>query len=782
LRASPLADNVIVTISILRRAVAVSLALCPFGQLHALESFVVRDIRVEGLQRISAGTVFNYLPVKVGDTVTEQGAQEAIRALHKTGFFRDVRLERQGEVLIVSVVERPSIGSVRIVGTKEISEDDLKKGLKELGLAEGRVYNRSLLDRVEQDLRQQYFSRGYYAVLIKATATPVERNRVAITIDVSEGNPARIRQVKIVGNSVFDEDDLLDEFTQGPAPWWAWFSFLSSRDQYSKQKLAGDIERLRNYYQDRGYLEFAIESTQVTITPDKERLYITLNIREGKKYSIRDFKLAGTFVVPEEELKGLVTIKPGQVFSRKQVTETTKKITERLTNAGYAFANVNAIPEIDREKSQVFFTFYIDPGKRTYVRRINFSGNVSTRDYVMRREMRQLEGSWYAADKIQRSKVRLQRLGYFEDVNIATPAVPGTQDQVDMNVTVKERSTGNILFGVGYSDADGILLNASVNQNNLFGTGNELSAAIDTSKSTRNLNIRHTNPYLTQSGISQSFSLYSTKFDAANAGTAAYNSTTQGVGLVYGVPLSEDNRVFLGFDIERVKISTTTTSSQISQDFVAQYGDDNFIYKGTLGWTKDTLDSRIFPTSGLILSLSGEAAIPRSDLQYYKGTAAATGYLPLTEDFTFRAKGEIGYGAGYGDTTELPFYKNFYAGGSTTVRGYKSRSLGPRDSKEPFDPIGGDRRVLANMELLFPLPGATQQDAKSMRLSWFVDSGQVYGPGQTLDLGELRYSTGLAFNWLSPVGPLAFSYAFPLNEKPGDQVERFQFTLGVPLR
>jgi outer membrane protein insertion porin family len=782
LRASPLADNVIVTISILRRAVAVSLALCPFGQLHALESFVVRDIRVEGLQRISAGTVFNYLPVKVGDTVTEQGAQEAIRALHKTGFFRDVRLERQGEVLIVSVVERPSIGSVRIVGTKEISEDDLKKGLKELGLAEGRVYNRSLLDRVEQDLRQQYFSRGYYAVLIKATATPVERNRVAITIDVSEGNPARIRQVKIVGDSVFDEDDLLDEFTQGPAPWWAWFSFLSSRDQYSKQKLAGDIERLRNYYQDRGYLEFAIESTQVTITPDKERLYITLNIREGKKYSIRDFKLAGTFVVPEEELKGLVTIKPGQVFSRKQVTETTKKITERLTNAGYAFANVNAIPEIDREKSQVFFTFYIDPGKRTYVRRINFSGNVSTRDYVMRREMRQLEGSWYAADKIQRSKIRLQRLGYFEDVNIATPAVPGTQDQVDMNVTVKERSTGNILFGVGYSDADGILLNASVNQNNLFGTGNELSAAIDTSKSTRNLNIRHTNPYLTQSGISQSFSLYSTKFDAANAGTAAYNSTTQGVGLVYGVPLSEDNRVFLGFDIERVKISTTTTSSQISQDFVAQYGDDNFIYKGTLGWTKDTLDSRIFPTSGLILSLSGEAAIPRSDLQYYKGTAAATGYLPLTEDFTFRAKAEMGYGAGYGDTTELPFYKNFYAGGSTTVRGYKSRSLGPRDSKEPFDPIGGDRRVLANMELLFPLPGATQQDAKSMRLSWFVDGGQVYGPGQTLDLGELRYSTGLAFNWLSPVGPLAFSYAFPLNEKPGDQVERFQFTLGVPLR
>jgi len=762
-----------------RRALALSLALIPFHEVLGMDSFVVRDIRVEGLQRISAGTVFNYLPVKVGDKFTESGAQEAIRALHKTGFFRDVRLERQGEVLIVSVVERPSIGTVRILGTKEISEEDLKKGLKEIGLAEGRVYNRSLLDRVEQDLRQQYFSRGYYAVLIKATVTPVERNRVSITIDVSEGKPARIRQVKIVGNSVFEEDELLDGFTQGPAPWWA---FFSSRDQYSKQKLAGDIERLRNYYQDRGYLEFAIESTQVTITPDKERLYITLNIREGKKYSIRDYKLAGTFVVTEEELKAHVTLKPGQVFSRKLVTETTKKLTERLTNAGYAFANVNAIPEIDREKSEVYFTFYIDPGKRTYVRRINFSGNVSTRDYVMRREMRQLEGSWYAADKIQRSKIRLQRLGYFEDVNIETPAVPGTQDQVDVNVAVKERSTGNLLFGVGYSDADGFLINASVNQNNLFGTGNELSFAIDTSKVARNIVIRHTNPYFTQSGVSQAFNLYSTKFDAANAGTAAYNSTTQGVGLVYGIPLTEDNRIFLGFDVERIKISTTTTSSQVSQDFVAQYGDDNIVYKATLGWTKDTLDSRLFPTSGLIFSLSGEAALPSSDLQYYKATAAATGYLPLTETFTFRAKAEIGYGDGFGDTDQLPFYKNYYAGGSTTVRGYKSRSLGPRDTKDPFGPIGGDRRVLGNLELLFPLPGASQQDAKSMRLSWFADAGQVYGPGQTLDLGELRYSTGLAFNWLSPVGPLAFSYAFPLNEKTGDEAERFQFTLGVPLR
>ena len=410
----------------------------------ALEPFVVKDIRVDGLQRIAAGTVFNYLPVKVGDTLTEQKSQEAVRVLFKTGFFRDVRLDRDKNVLIVYVIERPSIAGIKITGTKEMSEEDLKKGLKEIGLAEGRVFNKSLLDRVEQELRQQYFARGYYAVTIRPTVTPLERNRVDINIEVAEGEVARIREINLVGNKLFSDKPLLKLFTLGPKSWYA---FFSSRDKYSKQKLAGDLERLRNFYQDQGFLEFNIDSTQVSISPDKEKIYITVNITEGKKYTVTGFKLAGTFVVPEKDLSDLVSIKAGSVFSRKEVTESTKKMSDRLANDGFAFANVNAIPDVDKDKSQVSFTFFVDPGRRVYVRRVNFSGNVATRDVVMRREMRQMEGGWYNAEKIQRSRVRLQRLGFFDDVNVETPAVPGVADQVDVNVSVKERPTGNLLLG-----------------------------------------------------------------------------------------------------------------------------------------------------------------------------------------------------------------------------------------------------------------------------------------------------------------------------------------------
>src|SRR6266566_2446139 len=402
------------------RLLALLCCVLPTSAVQAIESFLVKDIRVEGLQRINPGTVFNYLPVKIGDTISDQVSQDSIRALFKTGFFKDVRLERDGGVLVVQVVERPSISGIRITGTKELSEDDLKKSLKEIGLAEGRVFNKSLLDRVEQELRAQYFSRGYYAVVIRPTVTPLERNRVEIQIDVNEGSTALIRDINFVGNSVFKDDELLELFEQGPAPWWAIFS---SRDKYSKQKLAGDLERLRNHYQDQGYLEFSIDSTQVTITPDKQKIYVTINMTEGKKYRFSGFKLAGTFPVAEAELRGMVDIKSGAVFSRKLISEATKKIADRLANEGYAFANINAIPEVDKEKSEVFFTFFVDPGKRVYVRRINFAGNVSTRDDVLRREMRQLETAWYSAEKIQRSRTRLQRLTYLEDVNVETPAV-----------------------------------------------------------------------------------------------------------------------------------------------------------------------------------------------------------------------------------------------------------------------------------------------------------------------------------------------------------------------
>lgn len=744
----------------------------------ALQPFVVKDIRVEGLQRISPGTVFNYLPIKVGDRVTDKSVQEAIRALYRTGFFSDIRLRHENGVLVVVVVERPSIAGVRITGTRELSEDDLKKALREIGLAEGRVFDRLLLDRVEQELRQQYFGRGFYGVVIRPTVTPLERNRVDITIEVIEGRTARIREINVVGNRSFSDRELLKLFTLGPRPWWAVFS---DRDKYSKQKLAGDLERLRNFYQDRGYLGFNIDSTQVSITPDKERIYITINVSEGKKYRITGFKLAGKFVVPEEELRALVMVKPGDVFSRKAIAETTKRITDRLADAGYAFANVNAVPEVDEDKAEVSFTFFVDPGRRVYVRRINFSGNAATRDEVLRREMRQLESAWYSAELLQRSRVRLQRLGFFEEVNIETPPVPGTADQVDVNVAVKERPTGNLLLGLGYSDVDRLLVSASITQQNLFGTGKQITAGIDYTRAVRNVNVRYVNPYWTPAGVSRGFSLFANKVDASQLNTAAYNTESVGAGVFFGIPLAEERTLSVGADAERLNVLTTATSAQVAQDFVAKHGAQNLILKGTLGWSYDTLDNLLFPSKGTLHRITGEVTLPGSEIDYYRLTYTGAHYFALTETTSFKLKAEIGYGDGLRGTDALPFFKNFFAGGSTTVRGYRSRSLGPRDALPPNDPIGGNRRVLLNTEYLFPFPGAAP-DNRSMRMSLFIDGGMVYGSGEKLDLGQLRYASGLAFNWLSPIGPLSFSYAVPLNEKPGDETERFQFTIGVPLR
>lgn len=754
------------------------LSTCLGAPVHAADSFVIRDIRVEGLQRIAAGTVFNYLPVKIGDTVTERDTQEALRALFKTGFFRDVRLERQDDVLIVSVTERPSIASVSIRGTKEFSEEDLKKALKEIGLAEGRVFNKSIMDRVEQEMRQQYFARGFYAVSIKPTVTPLERNRVGIQFDVTEGKPARIREINLVGNNIYPDKKLLDLFVLGPAPWYA---FFSSADQYSKQKLSGDLETLRNYYQDQGYLEFNVDSTQVSITPDKENIYITINVTEGKKYTFTGFKLAGTFVVPEKEIEKLVTIKSGNTFSRKLLTESTKKVSDRLANEGYAFANVNAIPEINKETSEVFFTFFVDPGRRVYVRRVNFSGNIATTDEVLRREMRQHEGGWYAADKIQRSRVRLQRLGFFDDVNVETPAVPDSPDQVDVNVAVKERNTGNLLIGVGYSDTDGVLLSAGITQSNLFGTGKELSINIDNSRSTTNFDIRYVNPYHTPDGISRGFSLFNSKIDASRANTAAYDVQTTGAGVFYGIPLTELTTINLGANIEQITITTGSDTAQVARDFVARHGNTNNLLVGNASWASDSLDSTLMPTSGMIQRVSAEIGLPGGDIEYYKLNYLLSRYWPLGPRNAFRLKGDIGYGGSFGGTGDLPFFKNYFAGGSSTLRGYKSRSLGPRDARFQDDPIGGEKRILGNAELFFPVPGSSR-DNKAMRMSLFVDSGMVFGKGQKIELSELRYSTGLAFNWFSPVGPLSFSYGTPLNKKSGDKTETFQFTLGVPFR
>jgi len=762
-----------------RLAVAISCLLAA-TPLWAIDTFQVQDIRVDGLQRISPGTVFNYLPVKVGDTLTDDAARDAIRALYKTGFFKDVRLDRDGNVLVVAVEERPTIDSIKISGTREIDEETLRKGLKEIGLSEGRVFDNSLLEKIEQELKRQYFSSGRYAVRVQTTVSPLERNRVGIAIDVSEGKVAKIQQVVLVGNKTFSDKELLSQFSLGTSHW---LSFFTKNDQYSKPKLSGDLEVLRSYYQNRGFLDFAIQSTQVSISPDKEQIYVTVNVNEGRRYTVTDIRLAGRLIVPEETLRKLITLKPGDVFSRQRLTESAKSISDRLGDEGYAFANINPVPEVNKEAGTVSFTYHVDPGQRVYVRRIRFVGNTSTRDEVLRREFRQFEGAWFSTRNVRRSRERLERLGFFEEVKIETPPVPGVPDQVDIVVTVKERLVNNFLLAVGYSDVDGLVLSGSITLKNMFGTGKELLLAADNSSSSKNFNLTYTNPYYTLDGISRSFNLFSTRTDAAEAQIAAYNSSSFGGSVFFGIPISEDRSVTLGLGYEKVTLDVTTTSAKIAQDFVAVNGDSNGAFKGTLGWAYDTVDNPYFPTRGTLHRVTAEVAIPGSDLEYYRLSYSTSHYIPITPDYTFRLKAELGYGIGYGETKELPFYKNFYAGGASSVRGFRARSLGPKDIGGPDEtlPVGGSKRVIGNAEFFFPVPG-TGTEGKNMRLSLFVDAGMVYGPAEKIEFGELRYSTGLAFNWFSPLGPLSISIAAPLNAKDTDRTETVQFTLGTVIR
>lgn len=749
----------------------------------AFEPFVVRDIRVEGLQRISAGTVFNYLPVKVGEVFDEARSAEAIRALFKTGFFSDVRIEREGDVLVVSVAERPAIASISISGNKEIETDQLREALKQIGLAEGRVFDRSLLDKVEQELRRQYFSRGKYGVRIETTVTPLERNRVGIAIDISEGRVAKISQINIVGNKVFSDKDLLKQFQLSPT---TLFSFYTKNDQYSKEKLAADLELLRSYYLDRGYINFNIESTQVSISPDKKDIYITINISEGDQYTVKDIRLAGDLVLPEEELRKLVEVKSGSVFSRKLVTDSASKISERLGNEGYAFANVNTIPDIDKQAKEVTLTFFVDPGKRVYVRRINFTGNTRTQDEVLRREMRQFEGTWISTEKVNRSRTRLERLGYFDKVNVETPAVPGTPDQVDVNYSVVERPSGNLMAGIGYSQTDGILLNASITQDNFLGTGRRVAVNFNNSSVNTIYSVSYNNPYYTIDGVSRGFTAYYRETDAEQANVSRYITNVFGGSMNFGIPVSEEDTVRLGFGYENTDLQETTLSPQEIRDFVTENGNEFDTFSLTGSWSRDSRNRAIFPDRGSLQSISAEVALPGSGLQYYKASYRHLWYHPLTSSFTLSLNGEVGYGEGYGGTSGLPFFEHYYAGGPRSVRGFKANTLGPRDTPPPDNPtlesrpFGGNLRTVGNLELIFPAP-FSDKDNRTLRLAAFVDGGNVFDTnrGEEFDTGALRFSAGIGLMWFSPLGPLTFSLAQPLNEKSGDETEIFQFTLGT---
>ncbi|MET0092374.1 MAG: outer membrane protein assembly factor BamA, partial [Sedimenticola sp.] len=649
------------------------------------DTFVIRDIRVEGLQRISAGTVFNYLPVKIGEKIDADETPGIIKSLYKTGFFKDIRLEREDDVLIIFVSERPAIAKIDISGNDSLETEQLLLALKDIGLAEGRVFNRSILDKIEQELRRQYFSQGKYGVKLESTVSPLERNRVGVSISISEGETARIRKINIIGNDSFDEEDLLDEFTLAPS---GFFSTISKNDQYSRQKLSGDLEKLRTFYLDRGYINFKITSTQVSITPDKNDIYVTVNIAEGDVYTISDIKLAGELGAEKEELFPLIHLARGEVFSRKSVIGSSERITDLLGNKGYAFANVNSIPEIDEENRQVGITYFIDPGKRVYVRRINMRGNNETRDEVLRREMRQMESAWFSRALVTRSRERLQILGFFDEVNIETPAVPGSTDQVDVNVSVTEKPMGNLLAGLGYSQSSGFVFSTSISQRNFLGTGKRVNIGFDNSDANTNYTLGYTNPYYTVDGISRGFTLSYKAADFDEVDTAKYLTDTAVAGVNFGIPISETERVGITFDLVGTDYKVSSTASSEIGQFRTDNGDSFVDFKLGANWTRDSRDSALLPTKGSIQRLWASATIPGSDLEYYKISYKHKRYFPLSKATSFALSADLGYGDVYGSTTRLPYWENFFGGGVKSVRGFKDYSLGPRDSNN--DPLGGN--------------------------------------------------------------------------------------------
>lgn len=765
-------------------------------------SFTIKDIRVEGLQRISAGTVFSYLPVQVGDQFDKKSSGDAIKALFKTGFFKDVRLEQDGSTLVVIVEERPSIASVKIEGNKDISTDDLTKALKGVGLTEGKVFDRQILDKVEQELRRQYYSRGKYGLKINSEVTDLERNRVSVLIKLSEGRVAKIKQINIVGNNAFPDPELLDAFELGTTNL---LSFYTKNDQYSKQKLQADLERLKSYYMDRGYINFQIESTQVAITPDKKQIYINVNVKEGDIYKVSDVKLTGKLVAPPDELTPLVQIGPTDIFSRKLATETSKAISDRLGEDGYIFANVNMVPDIREADKSVAITFFVDPGKQVYVRRIGFTGNTKTRDEVLRREMRQMEAAWASSVKIERSKTRLERLGYFQEVNVETPAVPGTTDQIDVNYSVTEKPSGNIMAGVGYSQVQGIIFNASVTQDNVFGTGKRLTINFNNSNANTIYRFGYFNPYTTIDGISSGIDLTYRRTSAFQLNLANYSTDIFVVGGNVGIPLSEFSNLRFNLDYQHTKVRATRNSSQEVYNFLdrgetfltasEQARVDESVRSRSFdyltvaaNWTHDTLNRAIFPTHGGAQRFTVLGSIPFGNLQYYKAGLKIQHYFPIAKDLTFMLEGEAAYGDGYGKTTELPFFEYYYAGGPQSVRGFLANTLGPKTTANNEGrggrlPLGGSSKLAATAELLFPVPFLSE--SKNVRMGAFFDAGNVYYDAFSTEkkdnqsLGSfLRYSTGLSARWLSPFGALVFSVAQPLNAERGDRIQNFQFSFG----
>jgi outer membrane protein insertion porin family len=750
------------------RPIAAAVVLAASASAYAQE-FIVRDIRVEGIQRTEAGTVFSYLPIRVGDKYDPEKGVAAIRALFATGLFKDVRIEADGDVLVVIVEERPSIAAIDLTGVKEFDKDIVKKSLRDVGLGEARIFDRSLLERAEQELKRQYLTRGLFSVEVKSTVTPVERNRVNVKIEVDEGDAASIRSIRYTGNKAFSDSQLRDQMELSTPGWFTWYT---KRDQYARQKLTADLEALRSFYLNRGYLDFNIESTQVSISPNKEDIYITVNVNEGERYTISDVKLAGELLGLDEELRSLVDVKKGDVFNAERLNAVSKSITDRLGMLGYAFATANPVPEANREKREVAFTILVDPGRRVYVRRVNVTGNTRTRDEIVRREVRQFESAWFDSEKVRLSRDRIDRLGFFEKVEVDTPAVPGSLDQVDVNFSIKERPTGSVSAGIGYSSSERITFQAAYSQQNVFGSGHAIGLELNTSRANRSLALTHVDPYVTPDGISRTTELFERRSSLGRLGLSDTDSKSRGGAVRFGVPFTEFDTVFFGLGYEGTQIGLTPLSSPVFINYVNTFGERTEALIGTIGWTRDSRDNLLVPNRGRYQRAFFEIGTPALDLQYYKLTYQFQQFIPITNKFTLATNAEVGFGEGYGDTP-YPVFKNFYAGGIGSVRGFDSSSLGPRDISG--NPTGGTRRFNGSLEALLPLPGAD----RTLRGLAFIDGGQVWGPSQDIKVSELRWSMGLGLAWISPIGPLKLSYALPLKRKPEDRLQRFQFQIGT---
>ncbi|MBU2874570.1 outer membrane protein assembly factor BamA [Marinobacter salexigens] len=761
---------------------AVGLVVAATGMTPAFaDEFTVADIEVEGLQRVSAGTVFSAFPVNIGEQMDEAELADAIKSLFRTGLFTDIEASRDAGILILTVRERPSITSIDIEGNKNIETDMLMDALGGAGLQEGQVFRRATLERLELEILRSYIGQGRYNARVKATAEVLPRNRVAIRLDINEGTVAAIQHINLVGNREFSDESLRDLFELRTSSWW---NSLTNSDKYARERLSGDLETLRSFYLDRGYLDFNVESSQVSISPDKQQVFIAVALNEGPQYTISEIKLRGNLIVDEDELRELIPVDAGDVFSRARMTAISETLAFRLGKEGYAFANVNAVPEPGPNNTAAV-TFYLEPGKRAYVRRINFDGNVSTRDDVLRQEMTQMEGGIASSDRIEFSKTRLERLGFFKAVNVDTVPVPGTDDLVDVNYSIEEQPTGSLSASVGFSQDSGIILGANVSENNFFGTGKRVSFGVNASDSVKSANISYMDPYYTVDGVSRGFSVFARETDFEQEDISSYLLDEYGGRVTFGYPTDNITRLNFGLGYTLSKLKGGVFTSQEVTDFIDEEGDsfNNYFLFGS--WRRSTLNRGVLPTEGYSHSLSVDVAVPGSDLTFYKATHKTDFYFPITDNnrWVVRTRTEVGYGNGYGDRSFMPFYEHFYAGGYGSVRGYRANSLGqratnaPNDSSDP-DPFGGNLLTEGSLELIFPTPFAG--DSRSMRTAFFIDAGQVFDPdrGFEPEPEELRLSAGVGFQWITAVGPLAFSLAKPLNDKPGDDTQVFQFSLG----